>query len=289
MGEREPTLEVVIGQKGVGKTWTTKEIICGNKKKGLKGYIEDDPETGRRGRPALVFDINGEYTDFKIQDFDVEEPDEWLRASEIRGIVVPKGYRIIPYRKDKRPMTPDEIIITCTTITNHFKNGLMVLEDINRYILSNLKVDIIGLLVGLRHIGTDLIIHYQALKPLPPRIWQNVNYIRWHKQTVNIDVYKKNIPNYELFKIAENIVDEQYKKGKIRYYLWVGVMDEGLINVTGDMFDRAARRYLSQNPREVKALMLLEDDSGAKKYQSSSEATRSWIEERRILYLPSGG
>jgi len=278
---REPQLVCVVGMRGVGKTYTTKDEI--------KRYILSDTRTGRSSRPVIVIDVNGEYEGYKAIDFDIDEPNEHIRAEQIRAITVPKPYRILTFHKNHQPMTPDEIISTCATVAKYFRNGLIVMEDINRYMLSNIKVDIIGLLVGLRHLGTDLIIHYQGLKAVPPRMWTNANYIRVHKYTENLDVFKERIPNYEICKLAEIIVQTQHRKGNIRYYVWCGIQDEKLIPCSdvgfNEIFEDACVQYLSINKRDLRDYMDLTDREGTKKFSGRPEALNAWISERKVQYL----
>lgn len=271
---RQNVLEVAVGAKGIGKTFIAREII--------KRYTMSDTKTGRKARPVLIFDVNNEelYNDYKALDFDITEENEYIRAKEIRTITVPKPYRILPFKKDRQPMTTTEIVLTCITIAKYFKNGMLVLEDINKYMLSNLNVDFIGLLIGIRHKGVDLMIHYQSLAALPPRLWQNVNYIRWHKQTGNIDTFKQRIPNYELCKLAEFIVNDQFQRGNNRYYLWVGVADEKLLNVSEVDFKNACINYLSQNPKEIKDLQRLGTINKVN-VESKESAVAYWINSKK--------
>lgn len=268
---RDNIVEIVVGAREIGKTFITVEEI--------KRYVMSDTKTGRKARPALIFDINNEekYRDFKPLDFDITEEDEYLRAKEIRAITVPKAYRILPFKKNRQPMTTKEKLETCLTMANHYKNGLMVLEDINKYMLSNIKIDFMGALIGVRHNGVDLMIHYQSLSEIPPKLWRNTNYIRWHKQIGNIDAGKSKIPNYELSKIAEYIVNDHYQKGDIYYYLWLDVMGDKLINVTDEDFKSACRYYTSINPKEIKDLQKVGSING-KNVESREAAVNYWIE-----------
>ena len=89
----------------------------------------------------------------------------------------------------------------------------------------NIKVDIIGLLVGLRHKGVDLIVHYQGSRAIPPRMWAAASFIRIHKDTDELDnpEIKKKVATYELCKLGEIIVDEQYKRGNKYYYVCTNI------------------------------------------------------------------
>jgi len=269
---REPLQLIAIGFKGVGKTYTTKHEI--------EDYIKNDAATGRKARPVLVFDVNGEYEDFAAIDFDIDEPSERKRAAEIMKITTPGKYRIVAYKKDRSLMSASEMYSTVITICRTFRNGLLVLEDINKYMMSNIKIDIVSTLIGLRHLGVDLIIHYQSLRAIPPRMWANMNVLRWHKQSDDIDKYKNRLDNYELFKIGERISQKMYMQDQY-YYFWIDKLHEKLIGVTELVFEQAALEYLAINPRatnEMKRLATL--DTGAK-----VDTTKEFIERKKKQYL----
>jgi hypothetical protein len=283
MGLREPSLEVAIGFKGVGKTFTTNQII--------EQYIQSGPD-GRKGRPVLVFDINAEYCEsagypgYKAIDFDVLEKNEFKRSEQIRKITVPGKYRILPYKKNRQPMNTSEMVITAITICNYFRNGMLVLEDINKYTLSTFKQDLVGMFIGLRHLGVDLVIHFQTLRAIPPKIWGNMNYLRWHKQSDSIMKYKQRVDNFELYAIAEKIVERQYQTNQ-RYYLWVSNMEEKLIKVTPEEFKQGCIDYLSSYPGELSRMMNSIDLEGNKKHKSNQEAISEFISSRSARYLKS--
>lgn len=276
-------MEVAIGFKGVGKTYTTNGLI--------NNYIQNGSD-GRKGRPVLVFDINAEYCDangypgFKAIDYDAEEKSEYKRAEQIRNIKVPGKYRILPYKKNRQPMTTNELVTTAVTIVKYFRNGMLILEDINKYTLSSYKQDLVGMFIGLRHLGVDLVIHFQTLRAIPPRIWANMNYLRWHKQSDKIFKYKNRIDNFELFSIAEHIVDYRYQLDpNSRYYLWVSVLEEKLINVDENDFKQGCILYLSAYPQELSKLMNHIDIDGSKKYKTTNDAISEFVESRKRKYL----
>lgn len=278
---REPSFEVVIGFKGVGKTYTTNAII--------DDYIKTQPG-GRKGRPVLVFDTNNEYCDsngyhgFKAIDFDVTEKNEYKRSEQIRKIQAPAKYRILPYKKDRTPMTINELVTTASTIVKYYRNGLLVLEDINKYTLSSYKQEFVGMFIGLRHLGVDLVAHFQTLRAIPPKVWGNMNYLRWHKQSDRIFKYKNRIDNFELFSIAECIVDHKYQTDQ-RYYLWISVLEEKLIGVTPEDFKEGCREYLNAHPQEIGKLMNYIDETGGKKYKDNNTAINGFIEKKAKQYL----
>jgi hypothetical protein len=273
---REPGIEIVIGFKGVGKTYTTKEIV--------NSYIMNDPGTGRKGRPVIVFDVNGEYDDYKAIDYDVLEPQELKRVFELRQVAGPGKYRIVAYKKDRSLMNPNEKYKVLIDLAKYYRGGLLILEDINTYMLSNVKIDVIALLIGVRHLGTDLLIHYQSLRFIPPRMWANMNYLRWHKQSDGIDKYKNRLDNYELFKIGERISEKMYQTNT-RYYFWIDKMGEKLIGVDELIFEKAALEYLAVTPgalrqREMLSKMVMPGEKSEK-----GNAVKAFIEEKKKQYL----
>lgn len=278
---REPTFEVVIGFKGVGKTYTTNSVI--------ENYVKPGPD-GWKGRPVLVFDVNNEfcpennYPGYKAIDFDVTEKDEFRRSEQIRNIKVPGKYRIIPYKKNGQPMSISELMLTASTIVKYYRNGMLLLEDFNKYALSNFRTDFVGMFVGLRHLGVDLVCHFQSLRAIPPKVWSEMSYLRWHKQSEKIFKYRMRISNLELFSLAEEVVDHKYQSDP-RYFLWVSTMEEKLINVTEEDFKAGCIRYLSSNPGEISRLMNNIDLEGKKKYNTRQDAINDFISSRTQRYL----
>lgn len=279
--QREPSFEVVIGFKGVGKTYTTNSVI--------DQYVKNDP-SGWKGRPALVFDVNNEYCDsngyygYKAIDFDVTEKNEYKRSEQIRKIIAPGKYRILPYKKNRQPMTINELMITASTIVKYYRNGLLLLEDFNKYSLSNFKQEFVGMFIGLRHLGVDLVAHFQSLRAIPPKVWSDMNFLRWHKQSEKIYKYRMRISNIELFSLAEETVDYKYQTDP-RYYLWLDTMREKLSNVTPEDFKAGCIRFLSANPGEISRMMNHIDLEGRKKYTSREQAISDFIETKTKQYL----
>ena len=278
---REPSFEVVIGFKGVGKTYTTNAII--------QDYIKNDP-SGRKARPVLVFDVNAEFCDdngyygYKAIDYDVTEPNEFKRSEQIRNIVSPGKYRIIPYKKNRQPMTVSELMTTASTIVKYYRNGMLLLEDMNKYALSNFKQEFVGMFIGLRHLGVDLVAHYQSLRAITPKVWSDMNFLRWHKQSEKIIKYRGRISNLELYSIAEQIVDFKYQSDP-RYYLWVSTMEEKLLNVTPEDFKAGCMRYLSSNPGEITRMMNHLDLEGKTKYRNRQDAIADFLKTKEQAYL----
>ena len=71
---REPILMCATGKKGVGKTYTTMQLI--------KDYIKPNKKTGKKARKVLIYDINMEYTEFKA--ISVRDIPNFTRQSKLK-------------------------------------------------------------------------------------------------------------------------------------------------------------------------------------------------------------
>lgn len=248
--EREPLLMCVTGKKGVGKTYQTLHLIS--------DYVKDDLTTGQKGRKVLIFDTNGEYTDESIQRCGLNFSIKKIALKDVA--TYSKINKVEVRRVNGATMDLNQKIEALSIIMNSFRGGLLVIEDINSYLLSvTHQAKILGIICTVRHRDLDVIAHFQSLKPLEPRMWQNTNVIRFHKQSDNINdsAYRNKIPNFELMAIAANIVDNKFKSGDQRFFLYVYLSDD---YITGEFsnaeFDTAARDYFLQNPAKVKNELL---------------------------------
>lgn len=234
MGElREPILMAVVGMKKVGKTFTTT--------KSLDSYSTPNSKTGKKARKVLIYDVNMEYTQYKAIEVKHLKKFTNQRKIEIR--------RILPINEDGSEANLSEMLEIMNVIIKSFRGGMLVLEDINRYLIASKTVDVIGLLATNRHRDLDIICHFQSLSALDPRMWQNTSMVRFHYQMDDIKRYKNRIPNYELFKIAQCLVNYKYLKvGDKRFYCYVA-NDENFItgNFTRVDFKYACSEYLERN------------------------------------------
>jgi hypothetical protein len=204
--EREPLLMCVTGRKGVGKTFTTTKM--------LYDYVKPNPKTGKKGRKVLIYDVNMEYTQFKT--IGVKDIKRFAQSER------PQVRRILPVDEHGQVLKIDEMVDTLNLILQDFRGGLLLLEDINRYMLQAKTQDIIGVITTCRHRDLDIICHYQSLSALDPRMWQNSNFVRFHSQMDDIERYKQRIPNFQMFKIAQYLVELQYyKKKNPRFFCFV--------------------------------------------------------------------
>lgn len=212
---REAQIYVAIGRRGIGKTWTTVQK--------LREYVRGNPAKGVPGRPVLIFDVNDEFSNRN------DYPDfRTMRMSDIPRFAarrVPQIRRITPYfdHGGKMKMGQD-MIDALEYILSTYYNGLLVVEDINKYVSDHMPNDLIGNICTNRHEGIDILLHYQSIGRVATKVWQNIDTLRMHKETAGVERNRgKFEEHYQIFKIAENIVNREYDNGNERFYLYVDV------------------------------------------------------------------
>ena len=237
MKQREPKLGVAVGKKGVGKTYSTNLMIA--------DYVSGNPSTGAQPRRALILDVNDEFTHIKA-----------LRLKDvIKFSAHPtiEARRIRPIKDNGMRMTLREIQDSLFRILQMYRNGLFLIEDPNRYISDSLPNDLIGAICTNRHTDTDIILHFQSIGRVSPKIWQNINWLRFHKNTDSVDKHKSKFEDkYEYLKIAEIIVNNRYYSGDERYFLYVDIDSEKLLgDINKFELDKAIDEYISQNYKQL--------------------------------------
>lgn len=241
MEEREPILLCATGKKGVGKTFTTTSSF--------KDYIKGNPKTGKKGRKILIYDINMEYTQYK--SIPLEYIPKFSRQSKV------EVRRVLPMSEGGKVADINEMVEILNKIIMSFRGGMLVLEDINRYLIQSKTAEVIGLLATNRHRDLDIVCHYQSLSALDPRMWQNTTFVRFHMQIDDIKRYAQRIPNYELFKIAQCLVEYKYlKMGDKRFFCYVAC-DENYItgNFTRLDFKTACIEFLETDRTKLNGAM----------------------------------
>jgi hypothetical protein len=243
--EREAGMMICTGIQGVGKTYQNMQIIA--------QYVKDKLSTKVRGRKCLIFDTNGEYTveqfarnnvkNFEIKRIALNDVEQWSRSEnqECRRI-------------DAKNLGIKEKKEAVEFLLKVYKDGMLVLEDLNTYILSvTFMEEIVGGLVNLRHRAVDVLISYQSLRPVEPRIWQNARWIRMHYQADNVNDIKGKVSNPTMMKIAQNIVNNKYFADDKRFFVYIHSFANKIEgNFKEQDFDDACRQYLNTNKKYVK-------------------------------------
>ena len=118
---REALLGVAVGKKGIGKTFTTLQII--------NSYVKGSSNIAPRR--ALILDVNDEFENIKA-----------IKLSDVPLFCMhPKieARRIRPFNSDGSKMTLDEIALTLLKILETYRGGLLLIEDLNKNLKINLK------------------------------------------------------------------------------------------------------------------------------------------------------
>lgn len=261
---RIPKLGVAVGKKGIGKTFTTTQMI--------DGYVRGGK--GVKPRRALILDVNDEFEQYKAIS---------LKHIELFS-VHPKieARRVRPFTDDGRRMTLKDIADALWRILEVYRGGLLLIEDINKYISDNLPNDLIGAICTNRHTNTDIVMHFQSIGRITPKIWQNINWLRFHKNSDNTIRHKNKFPDkVVMLGMVESIVNKKYYDGDNRFYLYIDIDEEKIYgNYTQSDIDEAINEYCSMNYREViKPYVNKRDSRGKKLFTNESALT----EVKKIL------
>lgn len=244
---RQAIVEIAVARKGGGKTFLT-----ANDK--IAPYIIDRP--GWKARKVLIYDVNGEYTDkhckeklkvsWTAKPLALKDLAEWTRAgkNEVR--------RILPLdSKNFFTQDVDVMLDILITILKTFRNGLLLLEDINAYLVDVSSKFVISAITRNRQKNLDILIHYQTLRAIPPRVLGNMNIFRFHRVNENISTIESKLNNPELFYIAQALVNFKFKTN-IYFYCYV---DNEMDNIFGAFskveFWAACLVYLRENKPDI--------------------------------------
>jgi hypothetical protein len=201
---REPQLGVAVGKRGIGKTYTTLAI--------MRSYI-----TGYGGsskpRRVLIMDVNDEFQ--QVKAIKLEDIAKFSMHPKI------EARRVRPFNADGTKMTLRDVCDALYLILENYKGGLLLIEDINKYLTHNLPKDVVGAICTNRHSDLDIILHYQAIGKVPVTVWENANWIRFHKNNQSVDRHEKKFEDrYEMLKLVEALVDRQYDQGNTRFFVY---------------------------------------------------------------------
>lgn len=243
--QREAGMMTIAGVQGVGKTYGNMHIY--------KEYVSDKFHNGVKGRKLLILDTNGEYTEeqfaannipnFSVKRIAMKDIAEWGRSNVVEC-----------RRVDAKNLSIKEKKECLEYILKVLRTSGLGVEDLNSYILAVTHMeDVVGSLVNLRHRAVDVLISYQSLRPVEPRIFQNSRWIKLFHQVDSVNSVKNKISNIALFRIAQIIVDTRYFSGDKRFHVYI---HNFLNKIEGDFtkkeFLNACDKYVSANKKDVK-------------------------------------
>ncbi len=260
--ERDPMVMLVCGEMGVGKTYRSNLEI--------KHYMKDKPETGKKGRKVLAFDVNGrDYPTFRT-----------VSPNHLKALTKIAPRRILPFNKDGSPMTDNEKKEVVEKILKHYKNGMVILDDIDSYMAGAKGQSMIGALVTVRHKGIDILLSHQSISKVTTTEWEACTWLRLHHQVDDVTRYKDRIPKYQLVRIAQLIVDEQYDlcarahaEGKLTdfefkvhksFFVYVNMRGQKITGCSRSAFIRACKRFIDQEQGKMIRLLLNERNFNGK-------------------------
>lgn len=282
MEKREPMVMIATGKKGVGKTVATIEMIY--------KYVNGNPEKGVPPRKALIFDVNDEFSSFWFHG-----QTHSIKALSIGDILKFSAHpkievrRIRPFFDDGRKMGTGDMADVLALILENYRNGLLLVEDINKYTNDTLKGDLVGSLATVRHIGIDLVAHYQSIgRAANPKLLGNTKMIRMHKTNDTVSRHKNKFEERaEILDIAQSIVEKKFHDGDKRYYLYVDIDDSKIIGEFDESdMDEAIQDYVSRNHSAlIKPLMTKIDIKTGKKIYTPQTALKQVLIEIKKKYF----
>ena len=244
---REPKLGVAVGKKGIGKSYTTEQVMA--------QYVQGNQNA--KPRRVLILDVNDEY--------------EAVKAIAIKDIALfslhPKieARRIRPYNEDGSKMGLRDIADVLFICLENYRGGLLLIEDINKYVSDHLPNDVVGAICTNRHSDLDIVMHFQSIGRVTPKIWQNLNWLRFHKNSDSVDRHQKKFQDkYDFLKIAEIMINQQYFDGDKYFHLYVDLDEEVILGkYTPKMMKDAIDEFVSENyNRLVKPKLNRRDEYG---------------------------
>lgn len=255
---REPLLMCATGKKGVGKSYQHMLL--------MNGYIAGDPYKGIKGRKCLIMDVNDEYGVYGVPSISLNDVPIYTVHPQI------EIRRVRPFHPDGRRMSLDEWANALFYVLNRFQNGLLLIEDINKFIGDHLPHDLVGAIATNRHVGLDIVLSYQSLGRINTKIWGNMNLMRFHRNVESVERHRQKFPDkYELLRIAEIMVNNEYHRGNTRFFLYVD-MDEMKIrgDFTNELSQEGIDQYINENYNELLKPYLVQKEGTKKKYNAET-------------------
>ena len=147
---------LVAGRKGVGKTYQTLVHIT--------KYLNSTNR--KKGRKVLIFDVNNEFGNVRKDHKNPNFPKiKTIRLSQVPAFAArnkPVAARVTVFKDNGERMSLNEMAKALGYILKHYRNGLLLIEDLTKYVTDSLPGDLVGLICTQRHVSVDVIIHVQT-------------------------------------------------------------------------------------------------------------------------------
>ncbi len=281
---REAKMMLVAGRKGVGKTYQT---LCH-----ISNYLKTT--SIKQGRKVLIFDVNNEFGNIREDHKNSSFPNIGLiklgQVPAFSKINKAVAKRVSVFKDDGQRMSLSEMAQALGYILEHYRNGMLLIEDINKYITDSMPGDLIGSICTQRHVSVDVIIHVQTVgKLFNPKLWGNCNELRMHRADDTIERHKNKVSgNIEHLLIMEKLIELRYKAGQTHFFCYLN-KDTGKIKgaFTKVQFMNAVESYLSINYHRILKPLLDKRDiyTGERMYKNQKEAVTAYMEYMVAEYL----
>jgi len=256
--DRQPMILLVCGETGVGKTYRNKLEI--------KQYLQQHLTMGKQGRKVLAFDTNDDdYTEFRTVD-----------PNTIGSLQKISARRIRPFNNDGTPMDNTQKRAVIEKILKYYKNGMIVLDDIDHYMAGAKGQNMIGALCTVRHKGIDVLLTHQSVAKITTSEWQNCTWLRLHHQVDDVTRYRDRIPKYNMVRIAQLIVDANYEQAALEYNkgnlsdlqykirksfcVYVNMRQQLIVGCNRHSYIKAVKRFIDQEKTKTIRMLLQEQD-----------------------------
>lgn len=281
---REAKMILVAGRKGVGKTYQTLVHVT--------NYLKTT--NLKQGRKVLIFDVNNEFGNIQKDHKNNQFPNIGLiKLSQVPAFAKlsqPIAKRVSVFKDNGKRMSLSEMASALGYILEHYRNGMLLIEDITKYITDSIPGDLIGSICTQRHVSVDLIIHVQTVgKLFNPKLWGNCNEVRLHRADDTIERHKNKVSgNMEHLLIMEKLIELKYKAGDKRFFCY---LDKDIGKITGRFtkqeFLKAVESYLSSNYSRVLKPLLDKREiySGDLLYKNQKEAVIDYMRYLMKEYL----
>jgi len=284
MSKREALLGIAIGRKGVGKTYSTLEMI--------QSYLIGNAKSGTKPRKVLILDVNNEFTDVKndqnpnfrhIKAMYLEDVKKFTVSNQV------EARRISIMKPEGGKMNLSEISEALHHILENYQHGLLLIEDINKFVSDSLPNDLMGSIVTQRHLSVDVITHFQSVgKIAHPKLWANCNWVRFHKCDDVVERHRSKFAgNIEHLLILEKMVNIEYENGNKRFFAYLN-KDYGNLqgNFSKRQFQFAVYNFLQDNYNKVVKPLLNKKDimTGEKIYADHKDLATQLITQYTEKY-----
>jgi hypothetical protein len=161
---------------------------------------------------------------------------------------------------------------------------MLLIEDPSKFIGDHLPHDLVGAIATNRHAGLDIILSFQSIGRINTKVWGNMNLLRFHRNVESVERHRNKFPDkYEILRIAEIMVNNEYHRGNIRFYVYVD-LDELKINgeISEDLINESLIQYINEKKSELVKPYLLQKEGNKKKY--NEESAVQLVKERLLSY-----